>query len=368
MRVLNLVNTPGVTSIPVEVAAAISRAWRDEEHEIRCVGFFPKEKGREAGFLATAESVGANARYDLAALMRLVRLVRAWQPDVIHVHHTLTILFGFLLSRLASGVRLVVTEHNHRGSYGFLQKLARWPALVGSDAIVCNSRHTASTFGRWERRFAEGKIRVVHNGVDVTGIRRAATEAAPPANRSDRPLFVSVGRLVRQKNYGRLFRAVAAVNSDGRRIRLQVAGDGSEENRLRRVIEREGAADSVHLLGRVGREEVYELLGRADFFVVASLWEGFCNAAVEAMAAGLPLLCSDIPTLHEVVGDEALYADPRSVEGLAAGLRACLDLSEAERAARGRALRARAEDRYALEQTARAYIEVYRRLAEAPAG
>jgi glycosyltransferase involved in cell wall biosynthesis len=78
--------------------------------------------------------------------------------------------------------------------------------------------------------------------------------------------------------------------------------------------------DSVELTGWIPREELLQLYARAQAFVYPSTFEGFGMPVLEAMAAGIPVACSDIPPLHEVAGETALFFDPLNDAAIAAAL------------------------------------------------
>jgi glycosyltransferase involved in cell wall biosynthesis len=103
-----------------------------------------------------------------------------------------------------------------------------------------------------------------------------------------------------------------------------------------------GLRDSVQITRWVPREELYSLYARARAFVYPSMFEGFGMPVLEAMAAGIPVACSDIPPLREVAGDAALYFDPLNEDAIASAIeRVMTDASLRERLATAGRERAR---------------------------
>jgi glycosyltransferase involved in cell wall biosynthesis len=103
-----------------------------------------------------------------------------------------------------------------------------------------------------------------------------------------------------------------------------------------------GLQDSVKITGWVPRDEIYSLYARARAFVYPSTFEGFGMPVLEAMAAGIPLACSDIPPLREVADDAALFFDQLDEEAIAAGIeRVMTDAALRERLAKAGRERAR---------------------------
>jgi glycosyltransferase involved in cell wall biosynthesis len=134
------------------------------------------------------------------------------------------------------------------------------------------------------------------------------------------PVILNVGRLVPQKGQQYAIRAMAAVVARFPEARLVIAGEGRLRPMLQHMIRDLGLTDHVSLLGE--RDDVAGLLHAADIFVFPSLFEGLGNAVLEAMAAGKPCVCSDIPPLREITdnGRVAALVEARSPAGLASAL------------------------------------------------
>jgi glycosyltransferase involved in cell wall biosynthesis len=151
----------------------------------------------------------------------------------------------------------------------------------------------------------EERFEVIPNGVDVTRMARADRSSARRAlGAPDGALVVgSVGRLVPVKNYALLLRAFGrlAASTPGP-VRLVLLGDGPERATLERAAAASGIASLVQLPGH--RDDVPELLVGLDVFVLPSLNEGMSNTLLEAMAAGVPVVASDVGGNREIVEDD----------------------------------------------------------------
>jgi alpha-1,3-rhamnosyl/mannosyltransferase len=124
---------------------------------------------------------------------------------------------------------------------------------------------------------------------------------------------VCVGRLVATKNQRLVVDALAGLPAEERSgIGVLLVGDGPAADELRQQIASHGLEDHVHLTGPVPRDEVPDLLASADFGVFPTITEASSLAAAEAMAAGLPILCLDIPSMAETVGDGGILSSPES--------------------------------------------------------
>lgn len=130
---------------------------------------------------------------------------------------------------------------------------------------------------------------------------------------TDKPLVVSVGRLSIQKNQDTLLKALALVPE----AHLAIVGDGECALALREQTRVLGLTERVHFTGEIPSEAVAACLQSADLFVFPSRWESMGLAVLEAMQAGLPVVASDIPAMHEVLGDAALLVPAEDARALA---------------------------------------------------
>jgi glycosyltransferase involved in cell wall biosynthesis len=159
-------------------------------------------------------------------------------------------------------------------------------------------------------RLPPERIDVVLHGVepDFFALDRSSSEQ----------FVLCVSTLHPHKNLDRLIRAYARRKRDWRLI---IAGmRGFFADYLDALIIELGVRDSVRLTGWTPREDLLQLYARARAFVYPSTFEGFGMPVLEAMAAGVPVACSDIPPLREVAGDAALFFDPLSEDAIAAAL------------------------------------------------
>jgi glycosyltransferase involved in cell wall biosynthesis len=209
-------------------------------------------------------------------------------------------------------------------------KLLLWASAHRARRLIAVSEATRADLVRVYGLPAD-RIEVVLHGVEPEffALDRSRTE----------PFVLCVSTLHPHKNLGRLIRAYARRK---REWRLTIAGmRGFFAEALDKLIRELGVGDSVELTGWIPREELLRLYARAQAFVYPSTFEGFGMPVLEAMAAGIPVACSDIPPLREVAGDTALFFDPLNEDAIAgaldrittdAGLRARLTEAGPERA------------------------------------
>lgn len=249
------------------------------------------------------EAVDARGRRNsLKHWVRFVEAVRHGPPDILHAHHRASALITAVIARVSlPKCRLIVTIHgdlSRERSCGY--RLVQCLLVAFAHQVICVSEAAAESVPNWLRA-RDGKLRVIHNGVDLERLDRVAVQSTggPLAGKF---VVTTAGRLVGIKQYELLVEACAILVRRGHdRLRLSIIGDGPERQRLERRVDRLGLAGHVTFAGLIGRDDVYRHVCRSDLFVMPSRSEGFCNAVVEAMAMGVAVVVSDIPVFREVV-------------------------------------------------------------------
>jgi len=363
LRVLHVVNRRVAESVPFELAGHL----HGPRASVQVAVLQPSAPGAP-GVPPGVELVelGARLAADPRAVLGLRRLVRQPDLDLVHVHHaTSAVVVAALLAGRRGRPRLVKTEHQDHEHQRVHQNLLGWLCHLVCDLVLYNSAATGRSLGRLGRRTVRGKDRVAHNGVDLGRI--GARRARPPATGAPVALG-TVGRLVPQKNHRAVLAAVGRLLDDGVDATYELVGGGPQADELREAVAATGCADRITLAGPLPRDEVYDRLAGYHGFVVGSRWEGFCNAAVEAMAVGLPVAAADIPVLREVVGPGALFFDPDDPASIESALRSLVSLPADERAERVAALRRRAEEDLSIEAAAERYLSAYEQLLDRTPG
>jgi glycosyltransferase involved in cell wall biosynthesis len=359
MSVLYIVGKNVPTSIPLDVAGAIVEKKID-----LTVAAFNKTNGNEKHFTSEVVPLKARSCFDPQGITNLYRCILESEPEIIHVHHTASAFWGAILAKLVAGAAVIRTEHNNQQHYSLPQNILHGSSQLLADRVLCNSKDTYRNLYPLQKWAIGDSWKVVYNGINVSRIDAALNRELPVCIQEieDRVLIGSVGRLVDQKNYQQLINAFSSVLAEVPEAHLVLIGDGENRSQLEREAVAQGIEDRITFLGECPRADVYAALHAFDLFVMPSLWEGFCNAVVEAMAVGLPIVCSDISTLREVVGDAAHYADPNDPADMARALVELLKMGSSVRKQWGEKARKRAAERYTIEDTAEKYVETYRKV------
>jgi glycosyltransferase involved in cell wall biosynthesis len=189
--------------------------------------------------------------------------------------------------------------------------------------------------------------------VDVTNIRQKAEEPLthPWFSSNQPPVILAVGRLVKQKDFDTLIRAFGLVRKE-RPARLMVLGEGREREKLLALIKNLGLEQDVTLHGFV--ENPFKYIKHAAVFVLSSLWEGFGNVIVEAMALGTPVVATECPSGPSEILEEGKWGrlvPPGDVDALAQSIIDTLDDSNPP------AVASRAEE-FSVEKAIDGYLRV----------
>lgn len=283
------------------------------------------------------------------------------KADVIHANWAPTGLVAGLAG-LATGVPVVTTirgEDALRIAHSRMQRLVMRACVRLSRRVICVSeglvRDLAAVFPAHA-----GKFEFIPNGVG-DGFRAAAGEDT--RLRVDRKTsFMILGSLIPRKNVEVALRALALLPSDIRHnVRFIIVGDGPESANLRRCAGTLGLTEAIDFRGAVSPEDVAPLLAQADAMLLCSSSEGRPNAILEGMAAGLPIVASDIPGVRELVRPEVegLLFAVDDVVALAAHLTR-LVLDSALRQRLSNAVRRRIEEMHLTwEAAAERYFQAY---------
>lgn len=297
---------------------------------------------------------------DFSLVGGLRRFMRQHQVDVIHAHNPGAAFYAGLAARLERRP-MVTTLHgaNFEGDRT-LRLMTRLSARLGR-YLVCVGQEARAT-AQASEKVPAGRLRVIHNGVDV------ARFAPDPTTRDrlrrslgiaeNQAVIISVGRLSFEKDCVTLFEALRELAGHGRQPRLWLVGDGPQMPAYQEAVGQLGLDQAVRFWGN--RQDVAELLSAADVFALSSLSEGISIAILEAMACGLPVVATAVGGNPELVQDgrNGLLTPPRAPRALAQALARCLDDPQWSRGL-GREGRALAQGRFSLQAMVGAYARLY---------
>lgn len=321
--------------------------FRDQENAARAAAY---------GIPTSVQRVGGDAM--LPDAVRLAARLRRERPDAVILTTFKKVFLAGLGARMAGAPfvvqRIVLQGDTPARGAGYRLALRH---LV--DAVVLNADAMRPAFLAGDPSLDPAKVITI-----LDGVRAPERTRQPGAVRgelgipADARVVGSVGRLAGQKRFDRLLRALALLPQP---VHCIIAGEGEAMEPIRELAAELGMADRVHLPGF--RRDVGDVLAAFDVFAISSDREGFANAMLEAMAAGLPVVSTDVSGAREAL--EVADGEPRP--GVISGFGEA-ELAEAiggllrdpERRRMGDAARARAEHLFGEER----FLDEWERLLE----
>ena len=298
MRILHVITdlrTGGAEKLMVDLLPK----FREKGHKVELCVF----NSEETPFLGSIRNAGIPIHsfgdkrdyYNPGHLLKLIKLCRNF--DIVHTHNTAPQLFGAIAS-LTSKVRWILTEHtttSHHRTWWY-RPIEKW--MYGRyNHIICISDAVKQSM--LEVTGDNNKnITVIPNGIDSDRFHNAQSinKFSIGSSEPEKKVILMVGRFSYQKDQATIIRAISLLPQN---VELWLAGYGDTEEMLSNLATELNISNRVHLLGM--RSDVPNLLKASDIVVQSSHIEGFGLAAVEAMAAGKPIIATDIPGLRDVV-------------------------------------------------------------------
>lgn len=308
--------------------------------------------GREAGMERAGRATELARALPLAVELR--RHLRDLAPDVIHSH-------GFppsLLGALPHGrsVRRVYTHHYERQEPRRVEQRVLGSVFNRYSLLTTPADHLSDLMNRCFPHL-DRPFTTVRTGLADRFYQGKASPEWRRALPTCTSIGVCVGRMVRTKNQRLIIESLAGLDPEDRRgLGVVMVGTGPTEPELRELVARTGLDEQVAFLGQVDRSVMPDLLASMDFGLFPTTTEASSLAAGEALAAGLPIVCLDIPAMRETVGAAGTLGPAASFgANMAAMARSHRRFAEA--------VRIRAE-RYRMADVRSTWAQRYRELIE----
>lgn len=194
----------------------------------------------------------------------------------------------------------------------FGEILERYTRSKKWDLIIANSNYTKENLESFG--FMSNIIITIHNGVELEKYRNIKVE------KFEEPTICMISRLVKYKRVDDLIKAVDIIKKDIPNIKLKIIGTGPEEANLKKLVSKLYLEESIEFLGFVeNHNDVIRILKASHVFALPSVVEGFGMVVIEAMAADIPYVASDIPPIREATnnGLGGVLFEPENSEDLA---------------------------------------------------
>jgi len=299
-------------------------------------------------------------RLDWTIVKDIYRCIKQHDIKVVFSYQYHANLYGRIAAHLARVPCIIASVHNvytidkkiHRRIIN--KYLAGW-----TDRIVAVSKAVKDDVLKYDGIIGS-KVEIIYNGVDLskfldTDGSAVRNEFRLPLNA---PVIGTVGRLTLQKGQRYLLEAFSQLRGKFPGLVLLVVGDGPLKNELKNYAETLGIQKSVIFTG--SRRDVPSLLAAMDIFVLPSLWEGLSISLIESMAAGKPVLTTDIAPIREVVNTDkvGILVPPKDSKTLADAIEILLKNKDlAERL--GMAARERVFSTFNIKTTIRRYTDIF---------
>jgi len=240
------------------------------------------------------------------AVFRLRRVIKKVRPDVVfstltYINELVYLVNKFLLSPPPVIMRSAVVESLNLKDESFIIRYLLGRAYGSAARTVVLTRAMKSDFIT-NFNLREEKIEVLPNMIDTEYIAEKADEPLTDKiilDRKAEPLIITVGRLTRQKGQDILLKAFAEYRARNNKGFLILIGTGPLEDELKDSANRLGINRDIWFAGI--KENPYKYIKEADIFVLPSLWEGFPNVVLEAMACGVPVVSTSCSGPSEII-------------------------------------------------------------------
>lgn len=358
LHVIDSLGWGGMERVVIDVANNLDRARF--EQTICCIS----RRGEAAGLLRDGVrciDLGKGAQADYLIPLKLAQIIRRQQPNIVH-SQSWSGVDAAIAQTMTRGARLIHSEHGrnlpHIYAEPLKRRIARRCLYQKADAVFAVSTELRDYYCR-ETGFPAERMRVIPNGVDV----RRIDEANQVGVREELGIAIdnfvigTVARLDATKDTMTLARAFARMRKHNS-LKLLIVGDGSERARLERFAAESGLNAAIIFTG--ARHDVPRLLSAMNVFALPSLSEGLPITVLEAMAARLPVVATNVGALSELIQDgvTGFLVEPQQDEAMAERLIRLLTNREMA-VAFGIEARHKVEREYSLDLMLRRYDDLY---------
>lgn len=335
----------------------IDHSSEDFEHSIICL----EEKGAIGAALGhiPIRTLGKKPGFNPAFSLNVRRALKEEAVEVVHSHNLAAQFYG-ALAVMGTGMGHVNTKHGRNEPHTRNKRLLNQLACLWTHKVAAVSADALEVAIDVEKT-PPGKAATILNGVDCQRFQKRAVGPASLDGGSSVFNIVCVARLSEIKNHALLLDACALLQAEGVPFRLSIVGDGPLQETLRAQADRIGIAPYTVFEGM--RDDVENALQGMDVFVLPSLSEGVSLTLLEAMAAELPVIATDVGGNPEVVTDGVtgfLVPSGDSV-ALCRALKALWAAPDRRRAF-GEKGRERVLRDFDINETVRQYEKIYREL------
>ena len=254
-------------------------------------------------------------------------------PDIIHVQYLSPGLLPIIAARIAGVKKIIATVHQPGRTYGWKPRLILRSGAFLCTIFLCVSKSVEKSWFRNSALFTEELFKkerrhfTIYNAVDAELIVQNShsdkiEKLRSSLNLEKKHIIGYVGRLRSEKGLPILLTAFTKIINDIPDTVLLIIGDGPDRDDFKKQSKKLGIDSNIIWLGKKYHPELFQLYGLMDIIAIPSLFEGFGLVAAEAMAAGVPVVASDVDGLAEVLKNQkyGILVRPNAPEDLAGAI------------------------------------------------
>ncbi len=307
--------------------------------------------------------VPKNKKGHFSKLNYITNYIKNGEFDIVH-GHLFPILYycSFIKKFRLKSIPFVFTEHNtdnRRRHIKFLRPVERL-IYKPFNVVISISEETQNCLLKWlridKKNYDVNKFQVVYNGVCIKAFNNATPyprERIINSEPGDEYLICMIGSFTKQKNHLFMIDVMKTLPDE---FKLVLLGEGPLKNEIEKKVIEFGLEKRVIMMGF--QKEVASIIKACDLVAIPSKWEGFGLIAVEAMACGKPVVCSDVSGLSEVVGDVGIKIELGNTDKFKEGI---LQIAYKHKITSKSSLYEQA-NKFGIEQMSKNYCDIYNSL------
>lgn len=261
--------------------------------------------------------IGKSKGFSISAVYKLWKELSSYQPTVVHTHLSACVYCAPWI--LGHKVKMLHTIHS-TPKYELIKpkkKIMSFMYRIGKAVPVAISKEIQ--YMMMEEYKLKNKTELIYNPVDVDKFYK-------DNERHEGICLVTAGRLSKEKNQKLLIDAIKVLCQEYKNLSLTILGDGPLKNELENYVKDKGLIDIIHLEGNVANVEDY--LSKSDIFVLSSTYEGLPLVILEAMAAKLPVISTDVGGIRDIVTNNGLLVESENINAFVKALKKLIDDKE----------------------------------------
>jgi glycosyltransferase involved in cell wall biosynthesis len=246
------------------------------------------------------------------------KLIREIKPDIIHTHLFQPRVYTSIANLFNNRSVLITQKHsivNPKKHHIFI--VLEMISIRMNKKVIAISESVKNSLTKYEF-IPQHKIFVLPNCIDYQAFHKASNRQF--VRKSNELVIGTVGRLEKVKGISYLLLAMKIILTKFPHTRLEIVGDGSQAGELVEITKNLGISNSVKFFGKF--TDVIPFYNKMDIFILPSILEGFGIVLLEAMAAGIPVVASDVDGIREVViqGESGILIPPKNPDAIASAI------------------------------------------------